>query len=59
MFVAGGGWASLKVMAKIKSARPKKAATPPVRGGLPFVIFVILAVLLMMVFLYLVMTHAS
>ncbi len=59
MFAGFFGWASLKVMAKIKSARPKKAAVPPVRGGLPCVIFVILAVLLVMVFLYLVMSHAS
>jgi hypothetical protein len=46
-------------MAKIKSARPKKAAAPAVRGGLPCVIFIILAFLLVMVFLYVVMTHAS
>jgi hypothetical protein len=46
-------------MAKIKSARPKKAAPPPVRGGLPCVIFIILAVLLVMVFLYMVMSHAG
>jgi hypothetical protein len=46
-------------MAKLKSARPKKAGTPPVRGGLPCVIFIILAIVLMMVFLYLVMSHAS
>ena len=59
MFLAGNGWASLKVMAKIKSARPKKAAAPPVRGGLPCVIFVIIAVILVMVFLYLVMRNAS
>ena len=59
MFFAGAGWASLKVMAKLKSARPKKAAAPPVRGGLPCVIFIILAVVLMMVFLYLVMSHAG
>ena len=59
MFLAGNGWTSLKVMAKIKSARPKKAAAPPVRGGLPCVIFVIIAVILVMVFLYLVMRNAS
>lgn len=59
MFAGDSGWASLKVMAKIKPPRPKKAATPSVRGGLPCVIFIILAVLLVMVFLYLVMSHAS
>jgi len=52
-------WASLKGMAKLKSARPKKAGTPPVRGGLPCVILVILGVVLVMVFLYLVMSHAG
>lgn len=46
-------------MAKIKSARPKKAEAPRVRGGLPCVILIILAILLVMVFLYLVMSHAS
>jgi hypothetical protein len=46
-------------MAKLKSARPKKTAAPPVRGGLPCVIFVILAVILMSVFLYWVMKNAS
>ena len=51
--------ASLKGMAKLKSARPKKADAPPVRGGLPCVIIVILGLILMMVFLYLVMSHAS
>ena len=59
MFLAGVEWASLKGMAKIKSARPKKTAAPPVRGGLPCVIFVILAIILVMVFLYMVMSHAS
>jgi di/tricarboxylate transporter len=59
MFSAPAGWASLNVMAKIKSARPKKDATPAVRGGLPCVIFILLAILLVMVFLYLVMSHAS
>ena len=59
MFLARAGWASLKVMAKIKSARPKKAAAPPVRGGLPCVIFVIVAILLVMVFLYMVMRNAG
>jgi hypothetical protein len=59
VFLPGAGWASLKVMAKLKSARPKKAAAPPVRGGLPCVIFIILAVILVMVFLYLVMSHAG
>jgi hypothetical protein len=39
--------------------RPKKAGTPPVRGGLPCVIFVILAVVLVMVFLYWVMRNAG
>jgi hypothetical protein len=46
-------------MAKLRSARPKKAAAPPVRGGLPCVIFVILAMILVMIFLYLVMSHAG
>ena len=46
-------------MAKLKSARPKKSDAPPVRGGLPCVIFVILAMILIMVFLYLVMSHAG
>ena len=46
-------------MAKLKSARPKKTGTPPVRGGLPCVIFIILAIILVMAFLYLVMSHAS
>jgi hypothetical protein len=46
-------------MAKLKSARPKKPGTPPMRGGLPCVILVILMVILVMVFLYLVMSHAS
>jgi hypothetical protein len=59
MFAAHAKWASLKGMAKLRSARPKKAGTPPVRGGLPCVIFVILAVILVMVFLYLVMSHAG
>ena len=59
VFGARGKWASLKGMAKLRSARPKKAGTPPVRGGLPCVIFVILAVILVMVFLYLVMSHAG
>lgn len=59
MFLACAGWASLKVMAKIKSARPKKTAAPPVRGGLPCVVFVILAIILVMVFFYLVMKYAS
>jgi hypothetical protein len=59
MFLAIDGWASLNVMAKLRSARAKKAAAPPVRGGLPCVIFIILAVILVMVFLYLVMSHAG
>ena len=59
MFTPRAEWASLKGMAKLKSARPKKAGTPPVRGGLPCVIFVILALILVMVFLYLVMSHAG
>jgi hypothetical protein len=46
-------------MAKIKSARPKKTAAPPVRGGLPCVIFIILGVILIMVFLFLVMRNAQ
>jgi len=46
-------------MAKLKSARPKKTGVPPVRGGLPCVIFVILAVILMMFFLYWVMRNAT
>ena len=54
-----GQWASLKGMAKLRSARPKKAGAPPVRGGLPCVIFVILAMILVMIFLYLVMSHAG
>lgn len=53
------GAASLKVMAKLKSARAKKPATPPVRGGLPCVIIVILGIVLVMVFLYMVMSHAG
>ena len=48
-----------RVMAKIKSARPKKTGTPPVRGGLPCVILVIVLMVLVMIFLYLVMSHAS
>jgi hypothetical protein len=59
MLPFAGGWASLKVMAKLKSARPKKPGTPPVRGGLPCVIFIILLVVLVMIFLYLVMRNAS
>ena len=46
-------------MAKIKSARPKKPDKPSVRGGLPCVILILLGILLVMVFLYLVMSHAS
>jgi hypothetical protein len=46
-------------MAKLKSARPKKPDAPAVRGGLPCVLFVILAMILVMVFLYLVMSHAG
>jgi hypothetical protein len=46
-------------MAKLKSARPKKPGPPQMRGGLPCVIFVILAMILVMVFLYLVMSHAG
>lgn len=56
---AGRGWARLKGMAKLRSARPKKAGAPPVRGGLPCVIFVIAAMILVMIFLYLVMSHAG
>jgi hypothetical protein len=59
MFPALAGWARLKGMAKLRSVRPKKAGTPPVRGGLPCVIFVILAVVLVMVFLYWVMRNAG
>ena len=59
MFPALPEWASLKGMAKLKSARPKKAGTPPVRGGLPCVILVILTLILVMVFLYMVMSHAG
>jgi hypothetical protein len=46
-------------MAKIKSARPKKEGTPRAPGGLPCVIIVILLLVLGMIFLYLVMSHAG
>ncbi len=52
-------WASLKGMAKLRSARPKKSSAPPVRGGLPCVIFVIAAVILVSVFLFVVMKYAG
>lgn len=46
-------------MAKLKSARAKKPGAPSVRGGLPCVIFVILAVILVSIFLYVVMKYAG
>ncbi|MBZ5729206.1 MAG: hypothetical protein LAP87_30065 [Acidobacteriia bacterium] len=47
-------------MAKFKAARGKKSRRGPVpQGGLPCVILVIAGILLIMLFLYFVMTHAS
>jgi hypothetical protein len=46
-------------MGKFKAAKPKKAQTPPVAGGLPCVVLVVLGMILVMVLLYLVMKNAS
>jgi hypothetical protein len=46
-------------MAKLKSARPKKPAAPPVRGGLPCVIIVIAGVILISIFLFVVMKYGG
>lgn len=46
-------------MAKLKSARAKKPGAPPVRGGLPCVIFVILGLILVLIFMYVVMKYAG
>lgn len=46
-------------MAKLRPAKPKSAATPQVRGGLPCVILVCLIVVLIGILLFLVMKYAS
>ena len=46
-------------MAKYKLAKPKSAATPQIRGGLPCVIIVCLLVVLICLLLFLVMKYAS
>jgi hypothetical protein len=46
-------------MAKFKPAKGKRKSTPVPQGGLPCVILVIVGVLLIMAFLYYVMTHAN
>jgi len=46
-------------MAKFKPARPKKANTPVPPGGLPCVIFVILAIAAVMALLFFVMKSSS
>lgn len=46
-------------MAKFKPAKPKTVKTPPVRGGLPCVILVILAIIFVMAVIVLVMKYAG
>jgi len=46
-------------MSKFKLAKPKSAATPQIRGGLPCVIMVCLLVIFICVLLFLVMKYAS
>jgi len=46
-------------MAKFRPARSKKKGTPAPQGGLPCVILIILAMLLVMLFLYWVMRSAN
>ncbi len=46
-------------MSKFKHAKPKGAATPQVKGGLPCVILVILIVVMISILLFLVMKYAA
>jgi hypothetical protein len=46
-------------MAKFKPVRPKKAKTPPVEGGIPCLIVIFLAMVLVGVVMFLVMKYAN
>jgi hypothetical protein len=46
-------------MAKFKPVRPKKAKTPQVQGGVPCLIVVFAAMVMVFVVMYLVLKYAS
>jgi hypothetical protein len=46
-------------MAKFKPVRPKKAKTPQVQGGVPCLILVFTAMVMVFVVMYLVLKYAS
>jgi hypothetical protein len=46
-------------MAKFKPVRPKKAKTPPVQGGLPCLVVMFSAMVLVAILMYLVLKYAN
>lgn len=46
-------------MAKFKPVRPKKAKTPPVQGGIPCLVAIVIAMMILFVVMYLVLRYAN
>jgi hypothetical protein len=46
-------------MGKYKASKPKSTAPPQMKPGVPCIVFLILAIILIMIFMYEVMKNAS